>query len=326
MLAPPLPRHALSARRSRSGASPFALAFLALALSAAPCPLACVDAGAAMSADPSAGAIDDDGDAGFTVALPAFDGSWTPTAMGPDASVAADPTPAGPTAPDATASVPPPAIDASEASDPAAPGDSSLGNGCSFAPGPGDLAIDEIMITSVAGSGDDGEWVEVRSNRSCSLNLEGLHGECPDGANVRTFDVGSAMWLPPFGSFVIADSSDPAVNHELPGQLLVWAGHKGDVFRKDGATITLTMNGAIVDTVTYPSLKLAVGQSISFPSDCDAAARSDWTEWQPSVASWFPAFLGTPNAPNDDVHCPYRPPGVAQDASGPPEDTENGDD
>src|SRR5580692_7458457 len=99
MPAPPLPRHALSARRSRSGASPFAVAFLALALSAAPCPLACVDAGAAMSADPSAGAIDDDGDAGFTVALPALDGSWTPTAMGPDASVAADPTPAGPTAP-----------------------------------------------------------------------------------------------------------------------------------------------------------------------------------------------------------------------------------
>jgi hypothetical protein len=328
MLAPLCTRHP-SAGRSRSRASPFAIAFLALAGSAVAGSFGCLGAERAAPPDPAPYAIVDDGGAGFVVDLPAFDASWTLSGMAPDTSVVVDPPEA---VPDAATPIDPPTAttDAGEASDAGetnAPGDSSLGNGCTAPPGPGDLAIDEIMITSVAGSGDDGEWIEVRSTRSCSLNLEGLHGECPNGANVRTFDVGSTMTLPPFGTFVVADSSDPAVNHDLPGQLLVWAGHTGDVLRKDGATITLTMSGAIVDSVTYPSLKLAVGQSLAFPSDCGAAARTDWTEWQPSVASWFPAFLGTPNAPNDDVHCPYRPPGSTQEAGGPlGADANEGDD
>ncbi len=329
MLAPPFTRHLSSGGRSCSRPSSVAIAFLGLVLFAVTSSFGCLGSGAAPSADPSADPIDEDGDAGFVVDLPAFDGSWMLPSTAPDTSVAPD---RPPLALDATTPIDPtPAIattdatDATDASEPTAPDDSALGNGCPAPPGPGDLAIDEIMITSVAGSGDDGEWVEVRSTRSCWLNLEGLHGECPDGANVRTFDVGSAMSLPPSGTFVVADSNDPAVNHDLPGQLLVWAGHTGDVLRKAGATITLTMNGAIVDSVTYPSLKLAVGQSLAFPSDCDAAARSDWTEWQPSVASWFPSFFGTPNAPNDDVHCPYRPPGVPQEAGPLEEDAETGD-
>jgi hypothetical protein len=307
MLASPFTRHRLSTPRSHSRASRFALV---TALSALTSMSGCIGTGRTTTPDPSADAIDDDGDAGFVVDLPAFDGSWMLPAMAPDGSIAVVPPQPSP---DATTPIAlPPAVSATDGSggaiDATEASDSSLRDTCPAPPGPGDLAIDEIMITSVAGSGDDGEWVEIQNTRSCSLNLQGLHGECPDGANVRTFDVGSDLWLPPFGTFIVADSSDPAVNHDLPGELLVWAAHTGDVLRKDGATITLTMNAAIVDSVTYPTLKIGVGQSLAFPSDCDADARSDWTEWQPSVASWFPAFFGTPNAPNDDVHCPVRPP------------------
>jgi hypothetical protein len=169
---------------------------------------------------------------------------------------------------------------------------------------PGDLRIDELMIESVAGAGDDGEWLEVASTLDCVANLNGLHGECPRGAKVSTFDVTDDLWLPPRAAFVVADSSDPAINHHLPGLVVPWFGHPGDVLRNQGSTITLSASGALVDTVTYPALSLAVGTSLAFPSDCDASARDDFTHWKRSTSSWFPGFLGTPNAANTDVHCP----------------------
>jgi hypothetical protein len=168
---------------------------------------------------------------------------------------------------------------------------------------PGDLRIDELMIASVAGSGDDGEWLEVASTLECTANLNGVHGECPRGAKVSTFDVTGDLWLPPRGAFVVADSIDPAINHALPGLVVAWFGHPGDVLRNQGSTITISLDGTLLDTITYPSLSLAIGTSMAFPSDCDAGARADFTRWKRSATSWFPGFLGTPNAPNTDVHC-----------------------
>jgi hypothetical protein len=102
----------------------------------------------------------------------------------------------------------------------------------------------------------------------------------------------------------VADSSDPAVNHSLPGVVVTWSGTAGDVLRNAGATVTLLNGDVIIDSVTYPNLKLTPGVSTSFPSDCARSLRPEWTSWQSSTASWFPAFRGTPNAPNVDVQCP----------------------
>jgi hypothetical protein len=170
--------------------------------------------------------------------------------------------------------------------------------------GQGVLVIDELMIESVKGTGDYGELLEVQSTSGCVVNLHGLHGECPVGMKLHTFDVTEDMWLPPSGTFVVADTGDPAINHYLPGLIVTWAGQPGDVLRNDGATVTLTIDGGLVDTVTYPAFKLTIGASIAFPSNCPASNITDWTSWQTSTASWFPGFYGTPNAPNDDVSCP----------------------
>jgi hypothetical protein len=172
--------------------------------------------------------------------------------------------------------------------------------------GQGVLLIDELMIESVAGTGDYGEWLEVQNTSSCAVNLNGLQGECPTGKEVHTFDVTGDLWIPPFGTFLVADSGDPAVNHYLPGPapVITWAGQPGDVLRNQGATITLTFDGALVDTLTYPNVKPTIGASIEFPSSCPPSSRSDWSSWQTATASWFPGFYGTPNAPNDDVTCP----------------------
>jgi hypothetical protein len=186
---------------------------------------------------------------------------------------------------------------------PAPPFDAGAGGTCGRPLAFGDLRIDELMIASVAGSGDDGEWFEVSSALDCAIDLIGLHGEAPRGAAVATFDVADHLWLPARGTFVIADSTDPAINHYLPGVVVGWFGHPGDVLRNQGTSITLTAGSALVDSITYPSLSATPGRSIAFPPDCDAGARTDWTLWQPSTASWFPGFQGTPNAPNGDVRC-----------------------
>ena len=52
------------------------------------------------------------------------------------------------------------------------------------------------------------------------------------------------------GTFVVADSSDPAINHDLPGTIVVWFGHTGDVLRNMGSTITVSLDGVLLDTVT----------------------------------------------------------------------------
>jgi hypothetical protein len=175
---------------------------------------------------------------------------------------------------------------------------------CATPLAPGVLVIDELLIESVAGTGDYGEWLEVSSTSSCAVNLQGLQGSCPVGMKVHSFEVTDDLWLAPLGTFVIPDSTDPAINHDLPGLLVPWAGQPGDVLRNKGGTVTLTASGVMIDSVTFPALKLVVGTSVAFPSNCPLSRRSDWTAWQTSNASWFPGFFGTPNAPNGDVSCP----------------------
>ncbi len=73
--------------------------------------------------------------------------------------------------------------------DPGPPFDAGEGGICPSGVGPGDLTVTELMIASMAGTGDHGEWLEVASTRDCALNVRGLHGEVPSGTKVRVVDV-----------------------------------------------------------------------------------------------------------------------------------------
>jgi hypothetical protein len=179
--------------------------------------------------------------------------------------------------------------------------------GCTSPLVPGALLIDELMIESVDGTGDHGEWLEVQNTQPCAVDLRGLHGDCPHGAKAASFDVAGDLWIPPGGWFVVADSVSPAIDHDVPLPVVAWQGNLGDVLRNKGTTVTLSANGAVIDTLTYPALTLTVGTSVEFPSDCDPSTRDDFSRWVPAQASWFPGFRGTPNAANADVSCPASP-------------------
>jgi hypothetical protein len=200
------------------------------------------------------------------------------------------------------ASPPPPPDDAS----PPPPMDSGTvapPDACPNPLGAGDLAIVELMIESASGAGDGGEWIEIQSTHpDCSVNLNGLHAAVTSSG--ATLDVTSDLWIPANGIFVIADSTDPAVNNNLPSPIVFpWAGTTADVLENSGDTVTLTGGGATVDALTYPAFVLYVGVSISFPADCAWSDRSSWARWSYSANVWTSGFEGTPNADNTDVTC-----------------------
>lgn len=167
----------------------------------------------------------------------------------------------------------------------------------------GDLVISEMLITSRAGAGDDGEWIEITSARSCWLKLQGLSIESPRGTSApNAVAIAEDYELPPKGSFIVADSADPAKNHGLPGKVLAWGA--SDVLKNDGDTLSLKLGATVVDTLTYPAFSnLTPGRTLAFPSDCPATVRGDWTRWSLTFDAYAAGFEGTPNATNDDVAC-----------------------
>ena len=198
----------------------------------------------------------------------------------------------------------PPAKDAGALLD--AGGDSGTVAPKVFCTGPlaaGDLSISELLIASRTGANDDGEWVEIRSNRACWLDLKGLAITSPRGTLApNALSVGEDYELAPRATFIVADSADPTKNHALPGKVFAWGAL--DVLKNDGDTVALTANGALVDSITYPGFSnLEPGRTLAFPDDCPAAVRSDWARWSLTFDVFAPGFKGTPNAANGDVAC-----------------------
>ncbi len=272
--------------------------------------LACATTAGACSEPPSLPGQGVDASRWFDVQLPDVslpDGFLVTELAGDGAAVAIDPGAACAETGDAAnpapvdASFPP---DADDEGDATVDGDVAVpANACAAPLSPGALVFDEVMIASVAGSDDRGQWLEVRSTRTCSVDLLGLHASAPHGQSFRTLDVTSDLWLPAGGFFLIADTLDPTENGALPGLVLAWTGSPADALHKTSDTITLSLGDVMIDTLSYPSKKRTVGTSMAFPSNCAPSLRGDFTTWQPSTASWTPGLFGTPGAPNTDVRC-----------------------
>lgn len=168
---------------------------------------------------------------------------------------------------------------------------------------PGDVKIVEIMISSAAGSGDKGEWVELQSTRTdCILDVSNLVISSPRGTGVDTVSIDDGLQLNPGDTFLVADSDDTTINNSLTTPLYSWDSY--DVLKNDGDEIDVTLAGTTIDTLTYPAFgNLETGASVSFPSDCEWTDRSSWSNWSYSFNVYSDPLLGTPNAPNDDVTC-----------------------
>lgn len=173
---------------------------------------------------------------------------------------------------------------------------------CPGPAGPGDLLITELMISSIKGAGDRGEWVEIRSTRNCWLNLLGVRIESPRGTDSDGFTFDTAFELPPQGSFIVAGSTEATTNGNLPGYVFSW--NASDVLKNDGDTVRVLLGSAVLDAVTYPRISnLVPGRSAAFPIDCRPEERANWARWSFSFYGYYGTFIGTPNTDNDDVAC-----------------------
>lgn len=165
----------------------------------------------------------------------------------------------------------------------------------------GDLVVVEIMVSSKSGSGDYGEWVEIKNTRDCWLKLDNVTVASPRGSAATDSVTIDGVELSPGSTIVVADSLDTSKNHDLPGKVFSW--DASDVLKNDGDTILVKAGEVEIDKVTYPSLTITPGASIAFPSDCGADARTDWTKWTSATEAYGATFKGTPNAHNGDVTC-----------------------
>ena len=167
----------------------------------------------------------------------------------------------------------------------------------------GDLQVDELLLSSRAGSSDAGEWVEIRSTRTCWLKLEGVTVDSPRGAApANVLIISEDFELGPKEAFVVAGSADPLKNNALPGKVFAW--DAVDVLKNDGDAINVKLGATVIDTLVYPAFSnLVAGRTLSFPSDCPTNVRGDWARWSLSFNVWKPGFKGTPNRANDDVAC-----------------------
>lgn len=176
---------------------------------------------------------------------------------------------------------------------------------CSGAIQAGDLKVVELMIASQSGSGDRGEWIEVQSTRSCTLQVQGVKVQSPRGTQNDVAEIGTSTLIPPYGTFVVASSTSSVVNKGLTGKVFAFANDPSDVLKNDGDTVEVWAGATLVDSLTYPKFtNIMVGRSVSFPWDCAWGQRSDWTRWSWSFDTYGSSGMqGSPNADNFDVAC-----------------------
>ncbi|MFK7992056.1 MAG: lamin tail domain-containing protein [Sandaracinaceae bacterium] len=184
------------------------------------------------------------------------------------------------------------------------PVDSGMTGAC--VPAPGQVLINEVMVASQSGGGDQGEWFELRNRGSCTVNLAGLVLEGTNGAGAAvTHDVVSGL-LTAGGFFLLAQNGAMAANHALPGVDYVYGdGSAGITFSNSSDSLTLTYMGATIDSIGWGSTDHQPSESRQLDRGASASGSSiGGSNWCRSTAVYSSTtggpFRGTPGAQNAD--------------------------
>ncbi len=168
---------------------------------------------------------------------------------------------------------------------------------------PGDLVITEFLISSRAGSNDDAEWIELSSTRTCTLKLDGVVVESPKGTAFDAVTLPVGTEAAPLGKLLVVGSAAGARALGLPQP--TFALERTDVLKNDGDRLTVRVGATIIDRLDYPAFSnVTPSRSVAFPANCPASARTDWSRWSLTFATYAGgAQRGTPGRDNTDVTC-----------------------
>jgi hypothetical protein len=177
------------------------------------------------------------------------------------------------------------------------------GGGGDCAPSSDNMMITEIMVASQSGSGDLGEWFEVRNLGSCPIDLSGLVIESPTAGGTPVTHTVSGGLLTAGGYFLFAQSGDPAENHGLSPDYAYGSGTSGVVFNNGGDELILSLGGTEIDRVAWGSTDYTPGAARQltrgFSGDNFGLNGSGWcdaTELYSEAGG--SSFRGTPGARN----------------------------
>jgi hypothetical protein len=163
------------------------------------------------------------------------------------------------------------------------------------------ILISEVMIASITGSGDKGEWFEIHNVGNCIVDLAGLQIVSPTGSGAEKVHAIVAGTIDPDGYFVLALSGNASDNHGLKYDYVYENSALDDVVLNNSADwIELRAGGLAIDRVSWPSSGFAYGATKYFPSNLDPGLNDDWSKWLVSTSSYSSmggTFLGTPGAP-----------------------------
>lgn len=166
------------------------------------------------------------------------------------------------------------------------------------APTSATLAITEVMIASISGSGDRGEWFEVVSTATCAMDLTGLVIESVAGVGAPVMHTVTSATIPAGDHFVFAMSAVAAENHGLAHDYVYGSTIS---FANGGGTLRLRVGATVVDEVSWPSGGFTYASARQFPAGAALDTNGTWAFWCDATnvySSMGGTFLGTPGMAN----------------------------
>lgn len=166
----------------------------------------------------------------------------------------------------------------------------------------GDVVVTEFMKDPASVADLRGEWIEVRNNRPCRVNLEGWLLTDDAGNTHVISNGGNGVRIRPGNSLVLGASADPSVNGGV-AVAYQWSGYS--LANGADSIILARPNGEIVDRVAYDDGLLwpdLPGRSIQVRLDSRTALlNDDPSRWCHSTSSVSPtnSDTGTPGWDND---------------------------
>ncbi|MBP6630870.1 MAG: lamin tail domain-containing protein [Kofleriaceae bacterium] len=176
---------------------------------------------------------------------------------------------------------------------------------------PGDLVITEVMPSPGAVSDTTGEWFEVEVHRDLDLNGLVLDRAGDSSAGDELQDE-ACLHVTAGTRLVFAKSMDPIANGMLPrvDGLFGFSMVGGSV--SSPGDVQLTMNGTLIDAITWTSSRAPALQVD--PDFADATANDMPGVWCDATTPYGAGDLGTPGAMN--AECTILPPaGMCMDGA-----------